>query len=68
MNQKDTSAAAPARARERQALSPATLAACEQVLTDREARIAELRKQYLSGTYKVDAGKVAAKIVDDHLS
>jgi anti-sigma28 factor (negative regulator of flagellin synthesis) len=35
---------------------------------DREARIAELRRQYLEGSYSVDPREVAARIVDDHLS
>jgi anti-sigma28 factor (negative regulator of flagellin synthesis) len=60
--------AAPARAREREPLSPAIAAAREQALTATEARVAELRSQYLSGSYQVDAGKVAAKLIDDHLS
>jgi anti-sigma28 factor (negative regulator of flagellin synthesis) len=77
MKKKDTSgsgfadnsqAAAPARAREREPLSPSIAAAREQILTSTEARVAELRHQYLSGTYNVDAAEVAAKIVDDHLS
>jgi len=33
----------------------------------RESRIAELRKQYLSGDYKVDAKELSRKIVDSHL-
>jgi anti-sigma28 factor (negative regulator of flagellin synthesis) len=32
-----------------------------------EERIAELRRQYLDGTYHVDIDKVSAKIVDEHL-
>lgn len=35
---------------------------------DREARIAELRRQYLEGSYSVDPQEVAARVVDDHLS
>jgi hypothetical protein len=31
------------------------------------ARIAELRRQYVNGTYHVDAAKVSAKIIDEHL-
>jgi anti-sigma28 factor (negative regulator of flagellin synthesis) len=61
-------AAAPARARQREPISPAIVAAREQAVTNTEARIAELRKQHLAGTYKVDAAELAAKIVDDHLS
>jgi anti-sigma28 factor (negative regulator of flagellin synthesis) len=33
----------------------------------RDNRVAELRQQYVSGSYQPDAGKVAAKIVDEHL-
>ncbi len=33
----------------------------------REARIAKLRRKHADGSYKVDARKVAAKIVDRHL-
>jgi anti-sigma28 factor (negative regulator of flagellin synthesis) len=33
----------------------------------REARIAELRRQHLEGSYRADAGEVATKIVDEHL-
>jgi anti-sigma28 factor (negative regulator of flagellin synthesis) len=36
--------------------------------TDREARIAELRRQYLEGSYSMDPREIAARIVDDHLS
>lgn len=36
--------------------------------TDREARIAELRRRYLEGSYSVDPRAVAARVVDDHLS
>ncbi|HMJ62718.1 MAG TPA: flagellar biosynthesis anti-sigma factor FlgM [Bryobacteraceae bacterium] len=39
----------------------------DEVDADREARIAELRRQYLEGSYRADAGEVAARIVDDHL-
>jgi anti-sigma28 factor (negative regulator of flagellin synthesis) len=34
---------------------------------DREARIADLREQYLAGTYKVDAAELSRKLVDSHL-
>jgi anti-sigma28 factor (negative regulator of flagellin synthesis) len=33
----------------------------------REKRIAELRRQYVEGTYRVDAAQVSASIIDDHL-
>ena len=32
-----------------------------------DAKIAELRQQYLDGTYQVQPDKVSAKIVDEHL-
>lgn len=34
----------------------------------REARIAELRAQYLAGSYQVNANELARKLVDAHLS
>lgn len=34
---------------------------------DSAARIEELRAQFHSGNYTVDAGKVSAKLVDSHL-
>ena len=34
----------------------------------RERRIAELRRQYLEGTYQVDAQEVSAAIVRQHLT
>ena len=33
----------------------------------RESRIAELRRQYLEGTYQADAQKISAAIVKQHL-
>jgi anti-sigma28 factor (negative regulator of flagellin synthesis) len=35
---------------------------------DREARIAELRCQYLAGSYRADASEIAARIVNEHLT
>lgn len=35
---------------------------------DREARIAELRRQHVEGSYHVDPADVAARIIDDHLA
>ncbi|MGH9695952.1 MAG: flagellar biosynthesis anti-sigma factor FlgM [Bryobacteraceae bacterium] len=35
---------------------------------DREARIAELRRQHQEGSYRPDPADVAARIVDDHLA
>jgi anti-sigma28 factor (negative regulator of flagellin synthesis) len=32
-----------------------------------EERIAELRRRYLEGSYKIDAAELSAKIVDKHL-
>jgi anti-sigma28 factor (negative regulator of flagellin synthesis) len=34
----------------------------------REARVKEIREQYLAGTYKVDAAELSRKIVDSHLT
>ena len=34
----------------------------------REARVAEIRDQYLAGSYQVDAKELARKLVDAHLS
>lgn len=34
----------------------------------RDARIAELRRQYLEGTYQVDADKLSAALVRRHLA
>jgi anti-sigma28 factor (negative regulator of flagellin synthesis) len=39
-----------------------------EVDAGREARVAELRRQYLEGSYRVDAGEIAARVVDDHLT
>ncbi|HWF47524.1 MAG TPA: flagellar biosynthesis anti-sigma factor FlgM [Bryobacteraceae bacterium] len=38
-----------------------------QDIQKRDSRVAELRQQYLNGSYQPDAGRVAAKIVDEHL-
>lgn len=35
---------------------------------DRDARVAELQRQYRSGEYRVDPATLASKIVDDHLA
>ena len=32
----------------------------------RESRVAELRQQYQAGTYRVEAEKLSAKIIDAH--
>ncbi len=32
-----------------------------------EDRVAELRRRYLEGSYKVDATQLSAKIIDKHL-
>jgi len=32
-----------------------------------DERIAELRRRYLEGSYKIEAAEVSAKIVDKHL-
>ena len=49
-------AAAPKRTREQCETTP-----------EREARVAELREQYLNGTYQVDAARLSAAIIDEHL-
>ncbi len=33
-----------------------------------EARVAELRNQFQSGTYRVSAQEISSKLVDEHLS
>ncbi len=33
----------------------------------RETRIAELREEYLAGTYEVEALEVSSKLIDKHL-
>jgi anti-sigma28 factor (negative regulator of flagellin synthesis) len=33
----------------------------------RESRLAELKRQYLSGTYYVPAGEISAALVEKHL-
>ncbi len=35
--------------------------------TQPNPRVEKLRKQYRNGTYQVDAAKVSAKIIDEHL-
>lgn len=39
-----------------------------EVDADREARVAELRRQYLAGSYSVDASEIAARVVNEHLT
>jgi anti-sigma28 factor (negative regulator of flagellin synthesis) len=58
-------AAAAAIAREPERIESAHLLSDQ---ADREARIAELRRQCQSGEYRVDASALGAKIVDDHLA
>ena len=36
--------------------------------SEREARVATLKRRYAEGAYHVDAADVAARIVDDHLA
>ena len=38
------------------------------VSEEREARVKQLREQYLAGTYKVDSSELSRKIIDSHLS
>jgi len=59
-------AAAPGSVEDHVSLGSVAVAASNS-LDAPEARIAELRQQYLEGTYQVDAGKLGAKIVDEHL-
>ena len=40
--------------------------ALHQSSEQREARVAQLRQQYLDGTYHVDASSLSSKIVNDH--
>jgi anti-sigma28 factor (negative regulator of flagellin synthesis) len=42
-------------------------AAASNTLNAPAEKIAELREQYLSGTYSVDADKLSSKIIDEHL-
>jgi anti-sigma28 factor (negative regulator of flagellin synthesis) len=42
-------------------------AACTPEGDTPNERIAELRRRYLEGSYKIDAAEVSAKIVDKHL-
>jgi anti-sigma28 factor (negative regulator of flagellin synthesis) len=42
-------------------------AAVSKALESSNQRVAELRQQYVSGTYKVDAAALSAKIVNDHI-
>lgn len=41
--------------------------AASNTLEVSDAKIAELREQYLNGTYQVDADKLSSKIIDEHL-
>ncbi len=50
------------------AAAPAKESVPEQQDSDaREARVAELRQQVLNGTYEVEAAKLSAKIIEQHL-
>jgi len=49
-------AAAPAQAKERTERA------------NREIRVAQLREQYLAGSYQVDSADLARKLVDAHLT
>ncbi len=59
-------AAAPGSAQDEVSLGPVALAASSS-LDAPDARIVELRQQYLDGSYQVEAHKLGAKIVDEHL-
>ena len=41
--------------------------AVSSTLTASEARVAELRKQYAAGDYKVDAMAISARMINEHL-
>lgn len=41
--------------------------AASHILETSESRVAELRQQYLDGTYQVDAETLSAKIIQQHL-
>lgn len=58
----DASGTAAVRQTEQPSSAPEQIAAEE-----REARVAELRRQHQSGTYKVDAAELSSKIIDEHL-
>jgi anti-sigma28 factor (negative regulator of flagellin synthesis) len=45
----------------------AAASAVNQSIEKQDARVEELRQQYLSGSYQPDSAKVAAKIVEEHL-
>jgi anti-sigma28 factor (negative regulator of flagellin synthesis) len=54
-----------------QSPSGAAAAAPAKQMTEkeaREARIAEIRAQYLAGSYQVDREKLARKLIDAHLT
>ena len=41
--------------------------AASNTLEAPDAKIAQLREQYLNGTYQVDADKLSSKLIDEHL-
>lgn len=53
---------------QKQLQQPVSPAEGEEISEEREQRVAELRKQYLDGTYQVDAGSVSASLVEKHLN
>lgn len=57
---------APGSAPDQVSVGPVALAASKS-LDASESKIAELRQQYLDGTYGVDAKELSARIVDEHL-
>ena len=59
-------AVAPGSVQDEVSLGPVALAASNS-LDAPEAKIAELRQQYLDGSYQVDPGKLSTKIVEEHL-
>jgi anti-sigma28 factor (negative regulator of flagellin synthesis) len=59
-------AVAPSSVEDHVSLGSVAVAASNS-LDEPEARIAELRQQYLEGAYQVDAGELSARIIDEHL-
>jgi anti-sigma28 factor (negative regulator of flagellin synthesis) len=41
--------------------------AASNALESQHEKIAQLREQYLNGTYEVDADKLSSKLIDEHL-
>lgn len=41
--------------------------AASKAIEFQDEKIAQLREQYLNGTYQVDADKLSSKLIDEHL-